>query len=229
MPTLLVFDERRTVRALIVQRLVGVDTPRDRCEHELRAECVAEPDEVLASFRRRPADLVLIGTRRASGPGIELTRRVLAVFPTAAVVVLGQADDARVVQAAIDAGARGFLCWDDLLTAPRADTQSEAVLSAVAGIAPRLGIVSSPELARGRSRPSAVSSADAPGRIRQLTDRELEVLAGMSYGMSNGEIARELSLSEDTVKTHARRLFQKLGVGDRAGAVGAGFRHDLLR
>jgi len=62
-----------------------------------------------------------------------------------------------------------------------------------------------------------------------LTERELQVLTGMSRGRSNAEIGRELYLSEDTVKTHARRLFRKMGAADRAHAVAVGFRWGLLR
>lgn len=65
--------------------------------------------------------------------------------------------------------------------------------------------------------------------VPTLTEREQQVLAGMSRGRSNGEIGRELFLSEDTVKTHARRLFRKLGAGDRAHAVAIGFRGGLVR
>jgi DNA-binding NarL/FixJ family response regulator len=61
-----------------------------------------------------------------------------------------------------------------------------------------------------------------------LTQRELQVLHGMSQGKSNSQIGRELFLSEDTVKTHARRLFKKLGVNDRAQAVACGFRRGLV-
>jgi DNA-binding NarL/FixJ family response regulator len=61
-----------------------------------------------------------------------------------------------------------------------------------------------------------------------LTEREQQVLLGMSQGKSNGQIGRELYLSEDTVKTHARRLFRKLGVKDRAEAVAHGFRQGLV-
>jgi DNA-binding NarL/FixJ family response regulator len=63
----------------------------------------------------------------------------------------------------------------------------------------------------------------------ELSDREMDVLLGMTEGLSNAEIAAELSLAEDTVKTHARRLFRKLGAGDRADAVARGFRQGLLR
>jgi DNA-binding NarL/FixJ family response regulator len=57
-----------------------------------------------------------------------------------------------------------------------------------------------------------------------VTERELQVLRGMSEGKSNGQIGRELYLAEDTVKTHARRIFRKLRVKDRAEAVAQGFR-----
>ncbi|MET8152634.1 response regulator transcription factor [Actinoplanes sp. NPDC049668] len=70
---------------------------------------------------------------------------------------------------------------------------------------------------------------DVPtGRRLTLTERELQVLRGMADGKSNAEIGRELFVSEDTVKTHARRLFRKLGARDRAHAVAAGFRAGLV-
>lgn len=71
--------------------------------------------------------------------------------------------------------------------------------------------------------------ADAE-RVRRvvLTERELQVLRGMAEGKSNAEIGRELYVSEDTVKTHARRLFRKLRARDRAHAVAVGFRSGAL-
>ena len=62
-----------------------------------------------------------------------------------------------------------------------------------------------------------------------LTKREIEVLIGMSHGRSNAQIGAELYLSEDTVKTHARRLFRKLGANDRAQAVAIGLRRGLIQ
>ncbi len=67
------------------------------------------------------------------------------------------------------------------------------------------------------------------GRRTALTERELQVLRGMAEGKSNAEIGRELFVSEDTVKTHARRLFRKLAARDRAHAVAAAFRAGLVR
>ncbi|MEJ5944403.1 response regulator transcription factor [Pseudokineococcus basanitobsidens] len=95
---------------------------------------------------------------------------------------------------------------------------------------------STPELTAVLHHALAVSearrSAVAAGRgeeVPVLTEREHQVLAGMSRGRSNGEIGKELFLSEDTVKTHARRLFRKLGAADRAHAVAIGFRAGLVR
>ncbi|RKN44432.1 helix-turn-helix transcriptional regulator [Micromonospora endolithica] len=83
-----------------------------------------------------------------------------------------------------------------------------------------------PEPATGGTRTAA---AGRTGRAAVgLTERELQVLLGMAEGKSNAEIGRELFVSEDTVKTHARRLFRKLGARDRAHAVAAGFRAGLV-
>ncbi|MEV4629003.1 helix-turn-helix transcriptional regulator [Micromonospora sp. NPDC049523] len=83
----------------------------------------------------------------------------------------------------------------------------------------------------GYGRPAAAAAgpgATGPLRRAALTERELQVLLGMADGKSNAEIGRELFVSEDTVKTHARRLFRKLGARDRAHAVAAGFRAGLV-
>jgi DNA-binding NarL/FixJ family response regulator len=79
------------------------------------------------------------------------------------------------------------------------------------------------DLPEGRLAPTL-----RPTRSTTLTERELQVLRGMADGRSNAEIGRELFVSEDTVKTHARRLFRKLGARDRAHAVAAGFRAGLV-
>lgn len=65
-------------------------------------------------------------------------------------------------------------------------------------------------------------------RGRDLTEREMQLLAGMSIGMTNGEIGRQLDIAEDTVKSHARRLFRKLGARDRAHAVAIGYQRGHL-
>jgi DNA-binding NarL/FixJ family response regulator len=79
----------------------------------------------------------------------------------------------------------------------------------------------------GHTHPGEAHPGVPPRRVA-LTERELQVLRGMADGKSNAEIGRELFVSEDTVKTHARRLFRKLGARDRAHAVAAGFRAGLV-
>jgi DNA-binding NarL/FixJ family response regulator len=116
--------------------------------------------------------------------------------------------DASVV-AAVAAGARGYLRKD----ASRAEVR---VIVGQALIEPHPSADGS--VAAAEDRPAA-----------SLTERELEVLAGMCEGMSNAEIGRTLFLSEDTVKTHARRLFRKLGAADRAHAVAIALRRGLVR
>jgi DNA-binding NarL/FixJ family response regulator len=95
---------------------------------------------------------------------------------------------------------------------------------------------SGPARAPGQISPAGPSPAMVPAqradaeRVRRvvLTERELQVLRGMAEGKSNAEIGRELYVSEDTVKTHARRLFRKLRARDRAHAVAVGFRSGAL-
>ncbi len=69
----------------------------------------------------------------------------------------------------------------------------------------------------------------SPRQTSALTDREMQVLVGMSDGKTNEEIARDLFLGASTVKTHAKRLFRKLDARDRAHAVAKGFRAGVLR
>ena len=91
-----------------------------------------------------------------------------------------------------------------------------------------VGIVPSPVMSQGRC---ALGRLSAEGRRllgHELTDRELQVLVGMSRGCTNARIAEELGVSEDTVKCHVRRLFMKIGARDRANAVAIGYEHHLL-
>lgn len=197
MTSVVICDERRSVREGLHRVMSSVETVET-------IDTVAGGDELLARYQREPADVVLIGTQRALATGIESTRRLLAQFPTAVVIVFGSPDDTPSIAAAISCGARGFLRWDVTgpeLLAALADTMT----------APRT--------------PAARDDVDAEVT---LTERELQVLRGMSQGQSNGEIGQELFLSEDTVKTHARRLFRKLGARDRAQAVAVGFRRGLV-
>ncbi|MBB6039526.1 DNA-binding NarL/FixJ family response regulator [Phytomonospora endophytica] len=75
--------------------------------------------------------------------------------------------------------------------------------------------------------PMSLGDVAAPPK-GNLTARQMQILVGMSQGKSNAEIGRELSVSEDTVKTHARHLFRNIGARDRAHAVAQAFRTGLI-
>jgi DNA-binding NarL/FixJ family response regulator len=136
-------------------------------------------------------------------------------FPDAKVIMLTAADDRDQIAAAVTSGARGYLLKD---------VSHEELCAAVAHALDGIDLLE-PSLRRALASREQVRSIPQQA---QLTERELQVLTGMSQGKSNGAIGRELYLSEDTVKTHARRLFRKLGVNDRAQAVALGFRRGLV-
>lgn len=114
-------------------------------------------------------------------------------------------------------------------TSTTAGAPAAAGASTPAG-GPATPVVSAaPGAARTGAEPTAAPVSVGGVRRVALTERELQVLRGMADGKSNAEIGRELFVSEDTVKTHARRLFRKLGARDRAHAVAAAFRAGLVR
>ena len=152
-------------------------------------------------------DLVLLDVRMPGIGGVEAARRILGAAPRTAVVMMTMAEDVDGVARAVSSGARGYLVKD----------ASREELTTM--VTQALADVTAPHTTRPRLEGDGLPS---------LTERELQVLRGMGRGRSNSEIGRELYLSEDTVKTHARRLFRKLGVRDRAQAVAHGFRRGLV-
>jgi two-component system nitrate/nitrite response regulator NarL len=131
------------------------------------------------------------------------------------ILLLSAATDGSIVYAALEAGAAGYISKD----ASRAE-----IVEAVAGVAAGRTVVP-PELAAG-----LVGEIQLRRRSDQpiLSGREREVLVGFARGLSIPQIAEELFLGASTVKTHTQRLYEKLGVSDRAAAVAAGMRHHLL-
>lgn len=175
-----------------------------------RVTTATSGEEVLARYSVERPDLLLIDVRMPGIGGVETVRRLLAVHPDARVVVVTMAEDTEGVARAVSQGARGYV---------RKDASREELCATVS------------QVLAGSGRPGTAvrRRADAAGDAPALSARELQVLTAMSRGRSNAEIGRELYLSEDTVKTHARRLFRKLGAADRAQAVAVGFRWGLVR
>jgi DNA-binding NarL/FixJ family response regulator len=175
-----------------------------------RVSSAASGEEMLARYSVERPDLVLADVRMPGIGGVEATRRLLAVHPGAAVIMLTMAEDTDGVARAVAHGARGYV---------RKDASREELSATLV------------QVLNGRSRAASTPARRSDGQTDppSLSERELQVLSGMSRGRSNAEIGRELYLSEDTVKTHARRLFRKLGAADRAHAVAVGFRWGMVR
>jgi len=200
MTKVLVLDERRRVRETLRDLLTGVGEIQ-------QVDSVATPEELFERLPYERPDVVLIGTQRAVSSGVETCRRLLGIDPAAAVLMFGAPDDGPNIAAAVAVGARGYLRWD-------ATPVELAIGLAQAGL--------------DRDLPGPRVRGNHRGPTVALTEREMQVLVGMSQGKSNAGIGRDLYLSEDTVKTHARRLFKKLEVSDRAQSVAIGFRMGLL-
>jgi DNA-binding NarL/FixJ family response regulator len=158
-------------------------------------------------------DVLLTDLRMPGVDGVEATRRVRAGYPGTAVVVLTTyADDGAVVDA-LRAGAVGWLSKD---------ADAEAIGRALRSAAGH-STIDSAALAK-LVTPAAGPSTELPDG---LTAREAEVLSLIAGGLSNGEIAKKLVVSEATVKTHINHVFAKAGLRDRAQAVGYAYRHGL--
>jgi DNA-binding NarL/FixJ family response regulator len=168
-------------------------------------------EEALARWPVERPSLVLMDVRMPGIGGVEATRRLISRHPEAIVIMVTVAEDAEGVARAVASGARGYLVKDA--------TREEMAATVVHALSDAVWRRSAP----------APRSAEGSSAAPSLTEREMQVLTGMSRGRSNSEIGKELFLSEDTVKTHARRLFRKLGAADRAQAVAVGFRWGMVR
>ena len=167
------------------------------------AEAVARAAELVP-------DVVLMDLNLPDASGVEATSRILAATPNVRVLMMTMSADDDAVVAAMRAGARGYVVKgagrDELLHAIRTVAVGGAVFSPT--VADRLGRFFT-GLAAGGGREA----------FPQLTSRELEVLDLVARGLENRRIARELHLSDKTVRNHVSNLMAKLDVEDRSAAI----------
>jgi DNA-binding NarL/FixJ family response regulator len=186
----------------------------------------ADGQEGVELARRSRPDVVLMDVRMPVLDGLEATRRLMNPARGAEhrprVLMLTTFDIDDYVYEALAAGASGFLLKDappaDLIAAVRVVAAGEALLAP--SVTRRLieGFV--------RSRPRALPAST---RLGALTPRETEVLTLVGRGRSNTEIAADLFLAEQTVKTHVSRIFDKLSLRDRAQAVVFAYESGLIK
>jgi DNA-binding NarL/FixJ family response regulator len=166
--------------------------------------------ETVEKFRLTTPDVVIVDLRMPDGDGIQTIKDLMAINPAAKTLVLTTYDTEEDIFNALEAGARGYILKD---------TTREEIIEAVRQIH-----------AGNRFLPPAIASRLADRVIRPtLTPRELDVLRLVSRGRTNKEIAVAIFVSEETVKSHMKGLFQKLNAHDRAEAVGIALQRGLLR
>ena len=173
---------------------------------------VAEAEDgarAVALFREHRPDVVVMDLRMPLMDGIQAIRTLTAEFPGARILAMTTYEGDADIRRALDAGARGYLLKDMLLseviTAIRAVQRGERVIPAAV----------------------AVRLAEFPERS-DLTEREVEVLQLVARGLSNKEVAKAIGRMDETVKIHLKNIFTKLGVADRTEAVTVALARGLI-
>ena len=214
--TVLIADDQALVRGgfrSILDQQPGIDVV---------GEAVDGRDAVDLALRRHPR-VVLMDVRMPGIDGLEATRRITSGCDDrdVSVLILTTFDLDEYVYDALRAGASGFLLKDvppeDLVNAVRVVAAGDGLIAPA--ITKRLIVQFA------RSAPPVLP----PNGLADLTPRELEVLRLVARGMSNGEIADLLVLSDATVKTHVKRLMAKLRMRDRVHAVVLAYESGLVR
>lgn len=202
----LIVDDHPVVRDGLRGMLSG------RPEFEVAGEAEDGQAAVEAARRLLP-DVILMDLRMPRLDGTAATLEIRKAQPAARILVLTTYDSDAEILRAIEAGAAGYLLKDapreELYRAIQATAQGQSYLSP--SVAARL-----------------VGQLRAPLRD-PLSPRELDVLGWVARGASNKEIARELHISEATVKSHLLHVFEKLGVDDRTQAVTLAVQKGLIR
>ncbi|GAA4214649.1 response regulator transcription factor [Actinocatenispora rupis] len=214
--------DERPIRVVVAddQRVVrdGIELMLSLTDGVEVVATAADGVAAVAAVAAHDPDVVLMDLRMPRCDGVEATRLVRRDHPRSQVVVLTTYADDESVLAALRAGARGYLTKD---------AGAEEVARAVRRVASGQADLD-PDVQRRLLEMLPAHAAPTVGVPPDgLTDREVEVLSLIAAGLSNGEIARSLVVSEATVKTHVNHVFAKTGVRDRAQAVAYAYRHGL--
>ncbi|HXF57756.1 MAG TPA: response regulator transcription factor [Actinomycetota bacterium] len=186
--------------------------------HGMVVGLASEPGEALHRCRQDRPDLVLLDLGLPGADGIALGRAILEESPETKVIVVTALRDPRMVKEALRAGFHGYLTKDLSL--------SRFVDSLRAALADQV-VIPQP-LARAASAREGRREAPEALLAEQLTPREREVLALLAQGATGQAIARRLSITHNTVRSHVQSILNKLQVGSRLEAVAFAIRNGLL-
>ena len=208
----LVADDQSMVRAGFRMLLAG----------EEDIEVVAEASnglEAVDKTARFDPSVVLMDIRMPELDGLQATRRILAADNGARILILTTFDLDEYVYEALRAGASGFVLKDD---------SPEQLIAAIRTVAAGEALLSPTITKRVIQKFARLPRPAPPKEIEDLSARERDVFRLMARGLSNGEIAEELFISEATVKTHITHILQKLNLRDRVQAVVLAHRSGLF-
>ena len=166
-------------------------------------------------------DVVLCDVRLRGSSGLDLCRRLAESNPGCRVLLLSVYDDEQYLYQALRAGAAGYLLKR---------VTGEELVKSLEQVNAGGTVVDGTMAARVASSAARLDSGEFwPGARVGLSQRESEVLGLMVAGLSNRAIASRLVISDETVKSHTRAIYRKLGVGDRAGAVATALREGIYQ
>ena len=179
-------------------------------------------EEAIRKVEELAPDVVLMDVRMPRVSGIEATRAIAEVNPTAKILMLTVSDEEDDLYDAIKAGATGYLLKE--ISIEEVANAIRAVVSGQSLISPSMASKLLTEFTALAKKADEKQAVPTP----RLTERELEVLKLVAQGMSNREIASELYISENTVKNHVRNILEKLHLHSRMEAVVYAVREKLL-
>lgn len=189
----------------------------DSPEIDLVAEA-ANGRDLIERVKELSPDVVVVDIRMPDMDGLEAVRRIRRHHPDVRALMLTVHDEEAYVHEAIRAGASGYL-----LKTVSADELVKGIQAVAAGKA-----MLHPVITRHLIDEFAEMAREGGRQPKELSKREQDVLQLLAYGKSNKEIARELGIGSQTVKTHVSHIFTKLGAADRTGAVALALRKGLV-
>ena len=199
----LVADDQSMVRAGFRMLLAGEE------DIEVVAEASNGREAVDKTARFHPA-VVLMDIRMPELDGLQATRRILSADNGARILILTTFDLDEYVYEALRAGASGFVLKDD---------SPEQLIAAIRTVAAGEALLSPTITKRVIQKFARMPRPAPPKELQDLSEREREILRLITHGLSNGEIAQELYISDTTVKTHVTHILRKLNLRDRVQAV----------